>query len=338
MCGLNSNIAHIERATFRITNVLIDDGAGATPTTYNTVAVEILPTVDGLLSGTVSNTDGSITDMITGNINYFTGVFSWSSANGNVAKVTFNSTVSLEENNINPVAKIEIDKIRFVAKDRQISAEWSIQLQQDMRALYNADSQAELCSIIGQQIILDVDRETIMTLIHSCSRFNDATHNMTFDKNPLTTVPGFTWGPKAWMENILPKLNTLSAAVYNDTNMAAANVIACNPMDAAILESLNGFVYTGSSDADGDVAYRKGEVAGGKWKVLVSSVVPQGKMPMLYKPTEEMRSVYIFAPYVPAVLTPYPLGNKPSLTVLSRYASQLIRPQGISVLTIVDTP
>jgi len=40
---------------------------------------------------------------------------------------------------------------------------------------------------------------------------------------------------------------------------------------------------------------------------------------------------------VPAVLTPYPLGNIPSLTVLSRYGTQLIRPAGISVLNVIQS-
>jgi hypothetical protein len=82
------------------------------------------------------------------------------------------------------------------------------------------------------------------------------------------------------------------------------------------------------------MGYESATVANGKWKILVSNVVPQGKSLLIYKPNDEVRSTFIFAPYVPAVLTPYPLGNKPSLTVLSRYGSQLIRPNGIAVLNI----
>jgi hypothetical protein len=75
-------------------------------------------------------------------------------------------------------------------------------------------------------------------------------------------------------------------------------------------------------------------MAGGKWKVLTSAVVPQGKMLVLLKSADELRSVYFYSPYVPAVLHPYPLGNKPTLTILSRYATALVRSLGISVLTI----
>ena len=74
-------------------------------------------------------------------------------------------------------------------------------------------------------------------------------------------------------------------------------------------------------------------MAGGKWKVLTSAVVPQGTMLTIYKPMEDLKAVYVYAPYVPAVLHPYPLGSTPSLTILSRYAQSMIRSNGVAVCT-----
>jgi hypothetical protein len=332
LAGLNSDIAHIEK-DFTITGVTIDDGDDST----ENINVNITPTVDGEFSSSITNTDGNVTSTLTGRINLKTGVVEVACVGTAITAIAFTSTVSLEENTINPRVTFNIDKLRLIAKDRQISTEWTIQMEQDIKALFNVDIQAELVSVIGQQIVLDVDREIVHSLLYACERLNGATHNKTFDKNPASYSPNYTWGPKQWMENVLPVLNDLSAAVYTDTNIAAANVLACNPLDATIFESLNEFRYTGKSDEDGVVGYESATVANGKWKMLVSSVVPQGKVLNLYKPAEEMKAVYIFAPYVPAVLTPYPLGNVPSLTVLSRYGTQLIRPQGISVLNIIQT-
>jgi len=327
--GLNSDIAHIEK-DFTITGVIMGS-------TNEEVQVNIAPTVDGEFSASVTNAAGTITETLTGRINLLTGTLECASVGAQIKKIAFNCTVSLEENTINPRVTFNIDKLRLIAKDRQISTEWTIQMEQDIKALFNVDVQAELVSVIGQQIVLDVDREIVNSLLYACERLNGASHNKTFDKNPASYSPQYTWGPKQWMENVLPVLNELSAAVYTDTNIAAANVLACNPLDATIFESLNNFRYTGKSDEDGVVGYESATVANGKWKMLVSSVVPQGKVLNIYKPAEEMKAVYIFAPYVPAVLTPYPLGNVPSLTVLSRYGTQLIRPQGISVLNVIQT-
>jgi hypothetical protein len=92
--------------------------------------------------------------------------------------------------------------------------------------------------------------------------------------------------------------------------------------------------YTGTSSVDGDLGYRSATVAGGKWKILTSAIVPQGTMVIIYKPAEELKSVYFYAPYVPAVLHPYPLTYTPTLTILSRYATALVRSAGIATLSI----
>ena len=224
-----------------------------------------------------------------------------------------------------------IDKIRLYAKDRQISAKWTINMEQDMRALFDVSTQAELVNLLGQQIALDVDREIVNALISANTRLNAASHTGSFDRTPPAA---YTWGPKYWHENITYVLNELSAQVYNDTNIDQANTILANPLDVAILEDLNGFAYTGTSSNDGDVGYRQATVAGGKWKVLTSSVVTQGQMVLIYKPVEEIKSIYFYCPYVPAVLHPYPLGYIPSLTILTRYATALVRSNGIAALTI----
>jgi hypothetical protein len=319
--GLSPDVAHIEKS-FTITKVI--DGAA------NELLTSITPTVDGEFSAAV--TVNGVDDVICGRIDYLTGILDLSTVNSVVVSVEYTATVSLEENTINPRASFNIEKLRLFAKDRQISTEWTIQFEQDIKALFNVNTQAELVSVIGQQIVLDIDREIVNSLLFTAERLSGAGHVLSFSKTP---PPNFTWGPKMWLENVTPVMNTLSAQVYNDTNIAAANVVACNPLDAAIFESLQDYRYTGSSSADGDLGYESATVASGKWKILVSNVVPQGKALLLYKPTEELRAVYIFAPYVPAVLTPYPLGNIPSLTVLSRYGTQLIRPEGVAELRIL---
>lgn len=200
-----------------------------------------------------------------------------------------------------------------------------------MKALYDVNVQTELVAAFGQQIATDIDREIITTLISGNTNLNSADHAATFS----TSVPsGYAWGPKMWHENIIPVLNKLSNVVYTDTNIDAANVIACHPLDSAILEDLNGFEYTGMGSNGGDLGYKSATVSGGKWKILTSTVVPQGKMVMVYKPAEEIKATYIFAPYVPAVMSPFPLGAKPSMTMLSRNAQAFVRPAGVSVCTL----
>lgn len=319
--GLTSDIAHLQK-DFMIYKII--DAAN------NTADVNITPTVDGTIAADVEI--NGVPDTILGRVDFLNGTVELSSVNNIVAKAAFSVTTSMEENIINPKLKLTVEKIRLITTDRQISAEWSLQMEQDAKALFDLDIQSEIVSIIGQQVALDIDKQIINTLLAAVQNplLVPITHIDTFSKTPPVT---FTWGPKAWYENILPKLNALSAQVYNDTNIDAANTILCNPLDASVFESLSEFRYTGSSVENGQFGYRTASISG-KWNVLVSSIVPVGKVLLIYKPVEEMKTVFIHCPYIPAVLTPYPLGPIPSLTVLSRNANSLIRPHGLALLNI----
>jgi len=318
--NLSPTEAHLER-DFEITGVSSD--------ATNWVDVSIVPAVEGHFSASVTISGNA--DVVSGKVDYLNGKVDVSSTTNVVTYVRYRVTTSLEENRINPSVNLSVEKIRLYARDRQISANWTINMEQDMRALFDISMQAEIVNILGQQVALDIDREIISALITANTRLNDASHQGSF---PRTPPPSYTWGLKYWHENIIPVLNELSGTIYTDTNIEAGNTIAANPLDVAILEDLQTFNYTGTSSVDGDLGYRSATVAGGKWKILTSSVVTQGQMLMVYKPVEELKAVYFYSPYVPAVLHPYPLGFTPSLTILSRYATALVRSAGIATITI----
>ena len=320
VAGITKVDAHLER-DFEIVSVS-DDGTAW-------VNVSVVPAVEGHFSASV--TVGGAPDVISGKVDYLNGLVDISSTTAAVKHVRYTVTTSLEENRINPKITLSVDKIRLYARDREISADWTINMEQDMRALFDISMQAEIVNILGQQVALDIDREIINALLTANSRLNAPSHTKTFNRTPPAA---YTWGTKYWHENIIVPLNELSGQIYTDTNIEAGNTILCNPLDVAILEDLQTFNYTGTSSVDGDLGYRSATVAGGKWKVLTSAVVTQGTMLMVYKPIEDLKCTYLYAPYVPAILHPYPLGTKPSLTILSRYATALVRSNGIAALEI----
>lgn len=330
LMGLNTTTlaSHIEK-DFKITKIMDSTGAETN--------VSIIPTVSGNFSVAVThnNTD---TDVVSGHIDWKTGILYWASHEGTTSKIGYTAVASLEENTINPEMELQHDPIRFTVVDRKIQARWTSNFEQDAKALFDLNVQSELVNIIGEQIALDIDREIVTDLITANTNQNPSTHRKTFKTSDAYIASvGYTFGRKGWLEQMQTDLSQLSAQVYNTTFMGRANTIACNPLDAALLESWNNFEYLGNSTAGGEAGYRSATVAGGTWKVLVSSVVPQNSMIVKYRSNEMQRATYVFAPYVPAVLSPYPLGNTPSLSVQSRYAKNVIRPGGVAVLTIDRT-
>jgi len=320
--GLTPSTTSIER-TFTIYK--IEDGSA------NTTDLNIRMDVDGNFSAAVSI--NGVADFISGHLDYDSGIIQVLSANGVVTKIYYACTFSLEQNVLNKKVKFDIEKKNLRVEDQEISAEWTVQLEQDLKSLWDLDFQSRIVSIIGEQMALDVDNKIITNLFDGINQFAPTSHIDTFD---ITPPSGYSWGPLYWYRNVLQKLSKLSATVYADTNIGMANVLALNPIDASIFEALGEFNYDGSAGDGGSIGYGVGTLSA-KWKVLVSTVIPQGKGILIHKPTDEYKMIYAFAPYRPSVMIPYPLGSTPSLTVLSRNAHLLYRPNGGAILNFIQS-
>jgi hypothetical protein len=321
--SLTESQAHIEKD---FTIIGVTDSTG-------TVAVNIMADVDGNFSSAVT-TKGGNADTISGTINFETGVFSWSSTTGEVTGITYSAYASLEENQINTKTKFDLEKIRINSILRTITAEWTIPFEQDVRALFDINIQSQLVNMMGEQMALDIDKEIITALLNENTTKNPASHSASFDLNPAATYDG---NQVEWFRDILYPMNKLAAKVYDDTQMGQANVVACNPVSAAVLESINTFRYDGSAANGGELGYTSGTLQGGKYKVLVSSVVPENKLLIKYRSDDAQRASYIYCPYVPTMITPYPLGNTPGISVMTRYGKKSLRPEALAVLTITNT-
>lgn len=318
--GYTTSEAHLDR-DFRI--VKCEDSTG------NTTNVDIRPDGSGEFSSSV--TVAGVSSFVSGQVDYENGTLTWCCPVGDITKVYYEVHISLEENSANPKMRWTVEDIRLAVEGDAITAEWSTEMQQDVKALYDLDLQAEFVNIMSDQIALSIGEDIVDELIAAVDDNGLTNHTDTFSK----TVPAtFSWGKKEWYSNIIPPISHLSAAIENSVHMGKGNVIAANAQDAAIFESINSFSYNGASDEGGDVGYRTGEINGGSWKVVTSSIVPQGTMVIVYRSSDRSRAVYQYAPYIPVMIEPYPLGNKRSMTVKSRYAKRLIRAGGISKLTI----
>jgi len=321
--GLDTSNAHIEK------DFVISGIADSTSTSE----VTIVPDIDGNFSASVT-TFGGDADVVSGRIDYDSGILTWSSKTDAVVSVTYKAYASLEENEITTATKLEFEKIHINAVGRQLLAEWTLPFEQDVRALFQTDVQSQIVNIMGEQIALDIDREIINDLISQNSTQNDTDHTASFDINPSAT---YTFTKSQWYHDVLIPINNLAARVYDDSQMGTANILACNPIDAAIFETLNTFRYEGDSYQGGDLGYATGSLQGRKYTILVSSVVPVNNVVMVYRSNDEARAVYAYCPYIPLTLTPYPMSTVPSVTIMARYGVKCLRPEGIACLQITDT-
>jgi hypothetical protein len=329
--GLDSNTAHLQK-DFQIVGVSYLDGAGDA----QSADILVEPDDDGNFSFSVDVSD-AVTDYVSGNVNFFSGVVNVSNtrsgeATSVVTGITIVASISgFEEMYANKISFKHL-KIHLNAIDHEVQAEWSIQYEQDVKAYFDFDVQAQLVDTFGNVVALDIDRKLIGALINETNTFHSSAVK-TFSKTPDA---GFAFGRKEWYNQIAVTLNEVSNQIYVDTNMGTANTIIANPLDVAVLRSTSDYNFKGNTQGG---EYGSSPIAGTfdeSWKVLSSPVVPQGKMVTLLKPENPDHAVFVFAPYRPLTITPYPLGRKPSMSFLSRYAAKFIRHEGAGIINITN--
>jgi len=323
--GLTPDVAHIEK------NLIITEvGDGGA----NWQEVNQVPSVDGhfYFPCTVPTVGD---DIVSGKIDYLNGKLVLSSVNGNAVAAKVSCTVSVEENTVSTKMSIEVDKIPIRIVDRELEVDYTIQQKMDIKALYDIDLEAMLLNLMGKQIALDIDRQILTSLTNVVYQpaLVPATHIKQFQENPPA---GFDWGPKMWHENLVTPVNKLSATISNDTFLGEGNILAANTIDAALFRDWN--TYRADFDREGKttIGYKAAEISGGAQTVLDSPLQTQGKILMAYKPSpaEEEKTVFYLVMHTPGIVQPYPKGNKPSFSVLTRYGTAFIHHKGLGVIEI----
>jgi hypothetical protein len=329
--SLTPSLAGIQRGSVRITQLTFLDDTSS----MQTADVTIQPDIDGNFSYTQVTGTG-VTDTIHGSLDFENGIIRLSHTSTDVVGIITQchviATASLEYNSISTAVTLSTQKILLEAVGRKLMAEYTIEFEQDARALFSLDAQSDIVSILSNQIVLDIENEIVQDILATV--YVSQPNNIdSFSK----TVPAtFALGKLEWYKNIVVKLSELSARVYYNTNIGAANVILANPLDIPVLSATNMFNFVGNV-LDGGVLQEKQEPATSpyKWQVLCSPVVPSGRMPVILKPEEERAATYLYCPYIPVTVVPgFPTRDVPSLTVMSRYDKRCIRSEGLAVLEI----
>ena len=334
---LTADQASIERTLL----IVSWDGTDASGAPVGENNLTIRPDDDGrfVLTVTVDETTG-LTDTVQGYVDFANGTITVTSlrgaaATGKVNRLGIVASVAQESNLVN--TKIDMSswiKVQLITKEKKLSTNWSTELEKDVKAYFDFDIQSAMINIAADQIATEIDREIINDLIITATNLHPAAVK-TFDYNPPATST-FALSPKAWMDSIILPLNEVSSQIYSDTFFGTANVILSNPADTMIFETLDNFRLNGDM-VDGGVIGRSPAVTGtfkNRWIVLSSPVVPKGKMVLLHKPDVVEKAIYIYGVYQPLVLTPYPIANTPSLTMYTRYAKTVVRPEGVGLVEV----
>ena len=193
------------------------------------------------------------------------------------------------------------------------------------------DVLSELTCIMGNQTQLTINRMILDDIIFHVSQHGDNLRKFVAD--PSTGRPSFAYTRKQWADELLFQLEKVSARIYTATNNLEGTHIVCNPEDLVWLQMLDSFAFSGDFIKGGSYGHSNvGSISNGK-QIISTPLMPQGYMLMASKPTDVTLANYIFAPYVPITISPYPLGQRPAMTFTTRFGYEMIRPEGVGQLS-----
>ena len=275
----------------------------------------------------------------------------------------FESNFASSPQPVIPEIDIKIESISVVASTRKLRARWSPELAQDLNAYHSLDAEVELTQILSEQIALEIDREILNDLLMEADtnyywsrmpgRFVNKQSGALISvdgglANSATnrpTGPSFTGTVREWYETLVETVIDVANEIHRKTLRGSANFMVVSPDVATILEA--SVLYRPSYTLDGD-----GQVTGGmtlgcekvgtlsnRFTVYKDPYFPRNKILVGYKGGSYLETGYVYAPYVPLIVTPTifaPEDFTPRKGVMTRYGKKMVRSDFYGTVTIMN--
>jgi hypothetical protein len=255
-----------------------------------------------------------------------------------------------------PEIDIKIESIAVTATTRKLRARWSPELAQDLNAYHSMDAEVELTQILSEQIALEIDREILNDLLvqanganYYWSRAPGRFVNKVTGAEVLqgTSAPGpqFTGTVREWYETLIETIIDVANEIHRKTLRGSANFIVVSPDVATILEA--SVLYKPSYSLDGQGQVGSGFSIGAtpigslsnRFTVYKDPYFPRNKILVGYKGGSYLETGYVYAPYVPLIVTPTifaPEDFTPRKGVMTRYGKKMVRSDFYGTVTCLD--
>ena len=280
-----------------------------------------------------------------------------STAGSTITVPSFESDFGTTPSPAIPEIDIKIESIAITATTRKLRARWSPELAQDLNAYHSMDAEVELTSILSEQIALEIDREILGDLVSVANganlywsrapgRFvNKITGNPVTLATSLSIGPQFTGTVREWYETLVETVIDCANTIHRKTLRGSANFMVTSPDVSTILESSVLYKPKFTIDGEGQVGspFTIGAEAIGtlsnRFTVYKDPYFPRNKILVGYKGGSYLETGYVYAPYVPLIVTPTifaPEDFTPRKGVMTRYGKKTVRSDFYGTVTILD--
>jgi hypothetical protein len=255
-----------------------------------------------------------------------------------------------------PEIDIKIESLAVTAVSRKLKAKWSPELAQDLNAYHSLDAEVELTQILSEQIALELDREVLNDLLTQANGANlywsrapgKFVNKLTGQPISYDTAaargPAFTGTVRDWYETLVETIIDAGNIIHRKTLRGSANFIVIGPDVATIFESSVMYKPTYALDGQGQAgalsigAEKIGSLSN-RFTVYKDPYFPRNKILVGYKGGSYLETGYVYAPYVPLIVTPTifaPEDFTPRKGVMTRYGKKMVRSDFYGTVTCLD--
>ena len=201
-----------------------------------------------------------------------------------------------------PEMAFSIEKVMVEAKSRALKAEYSLELAQDLKAIHGLDAESELSNILSAEILAEINREVIRTIIVTAER--GATEGVTtsgiFD---LDTDSNGRWSVEKF-KGLMFQVEREANAIAKGTRRGKGNIIICSSDVASALQMAGVLDYTPALNSNGnltidDTGNTFAGVLNGRLKVYIDPYAGTNYMVVGYKGSNAFDAGIFYCPYVP---------------------------------------
>ena len=161
----------------------------------------------------------------------------------------------------------------------------------------------------------------------------------------LAPGPTFQGTVREWYETLVETIIDVANTIHKKTLRGSANFIVTSPEVATILEASVAWRPLMNVDASGQVAnpFTLGAEPVGtlqnRFTVYKDPYFPSNKVLVGYKGKNYLETGYVYAPYVPLIVTPTifaPEDFTPRKGVMTRYGKKMVRSDFYGTVTVMD--
>jgi hypothetical protein len=200
-----------------------------------------------------------------------------------------------------------IEKTSVVAKTRQLKAEYTVELAQDLKSVHGLDAEGELSNILSTEILAEINREVLRT-IYTTAKPGAQVGTTTAGTFDLDTDSNGRWSVEKF-KGLLFQIERDANAIAQQTRRGKGNFIICSSDVASALAMAGVLDYAPALSTNLNVDEASTTFAGvlnGRYKVYVDPYSANQSATQFftvgYKGTSAFDAGLFYCPYVPLQL------------------------------------